>query len=135
MIIMLKHLPRGCLLKIWNIYKIDNSYQYPQIHACFINKVEDKLVGTDGIMDLFGKEARIFKYGSGSGCNYSAIRGKGEPLSGGADYLVDYYRFLKLGILWEVQLNQAGTTRRAARAVILNDDHPDLDGIYKLESN
>jgi ribonucleoside-diphosphate reductase alpha chain len=78
------------------ISQVNSSYQYPQIHACFINRVEDKIVGKDGIMDLFGKEARIFKYGSGSGCNYSNIRGKGEPLSGGG-ISSGLLSFLKIG--------------------------------------
>lgn len=107
------------------IREIGNSYQHPQIHACFINRVEDKLVGENGIMDLWAKEARVFKYGSGSGCNYSAIRGKNEPLSGGG-YSSGLLSFLKIGDAVGGAIKSGGTTRRAARMVILDDDHPDL---------
>jgi ribonucleoside-diphosphate reductase alpha chain len=106
-------------------YKVENSYQYPQIHACFINKVEDKLVGENGIMDLFAKEARIFKYGSGSGCNYSDIRGKGELLSGGG-VSSGLLSFLKIGDTVGGAIKSGGTTRRASRMVLLNCDHPDI---------
>ena len=108
-----------------DIVKLNNSYEAPQIHACFINRVEDKLVGPNGIMDLWGKEARIFKYGSGSGCNYSAIRGKNEPLSGGG-VSSGLISFLKIGDAVGGAIKSGGTTRRAARAVILDDTHPDL---------
>ena len=107
------------------VVKMSNSYEAPQIHACFINKVEDKLVGPDGIMDLWVKEARIFKYGSGSGCNYSAIRGKNEPLSGGG-VSSGLLSFLKIGDAVGGAIKSGGTTRRAARMVILDDNHPDL---------
>ena len=107
------------------ITKLNNSYEAPQIHACFINGVEDKLVGPNGIMDLWTKEARIFKYGSGSGCNYSKIRGRNEPLSGGG-YSSGLLSFLKIGDAVGGAIKSGGTTRRASRMVILNDDHPDL---------
>ena len=102
-----------------------DCFERPQIHACFINKVEDKLIGDNSIMDLWNKEARIFKYGSGSGCNYSAIRGKGEPLSGGGTSS-GLLSFLKIGDAVGGAIKSGGRTRRAARAVIVNDDHPDL---------
>jgi ribonucleoside-diphosphate reductase alpha chain len=103
-----------------------DAYEYPQIHACFINKVEDKLIGQDGIMDLWNKEARIFKYGSGSGCNYSNIRGKGEPLSGGG-ISSGLLSFLKIGDTVGGAIKSGGTCRRSARSVILNIDHPDVE--------
>ena len=108
-----------------DILKVNNSYAAPQIHACFINQVEDKLIGPDGIMDLFTKEARIFKYGSGSGCNYSAIRGKDEPLSGGG-FSSGLLSFLKIGDTVGGAIKSGGTTRRASRCLILDDNHPDL---------
>jgi len=107
------------------IVQVPSSYQYPQIHACFINQVEDKLIGRNGILDLFSKEARIFKYGSGSGCNYSNIRGKGELLSGGG-VSSGLLSFLRIGDTVGGAIKSGGTTRRAARSVILDCDHPDL---------
>src|SRR5208337_3950079 len=107
------------------ISEVGNSYKAPQIHACFINKVSDNLIGPGGIMDLWSKEARIFKYGSGSGCNYSDIRGKNEPLSGGG-VSSGLLSFLKIGDAVGGAIKSGGTTRRASRMAILNDDHPDL---------
>ena len=107
------------------IYQVDNSYERPQIHACFINDVEDELIGPNGIMGLLQKEARIFKYGSGSGCNYSKIRGKNEPLSGGGKSS-GLLSFLKIGDAVGGAIKSGGTTRRAARMAIVDDDHPDL---------
>ena len=102
-----------------------DSYERPQVHACFINKVEDKVSGPDGIMDLWNKEASIFKHGSGSGCNYSAIRGKNEPLSSGG-VSSGLISFLKIGDTVAGSIKSAGKTRRAARMVVVNDDHSDL---------
>src|SRR5208282_1847225 len=102
-----------------------DCYERPQVHACFLNKVEDKLIGDDSIMDLWNKEARIFKYGSGSGCNYSAIRGKGEPLSGGGTSS-GLLSFLKIGDAVGGAIKSGGRTRRAARMVIVDVDHPDI---------
>src|SRR5271157_2693511 len=106
-------------------FKETHSYKLPQLSACFINKVDDKLIGPDSIMDLWTKEARVFKYGSGSGCNYSAIRGKGEPLSSGGTSS-GLLSFLKIGDVTAGAIKSGGKTRRAARMVIVNDDHPDL---------
>jgi ribonucleoside-diphosphate reductase alpha chain len=108
-----------------NVEISGNSYSAPQIHACFINRVEDDLIGPDGIMALWAKEARIFKYGSGSGCNYSAIRGKDEPLAGGGKSS-GLISFLRIGDTVGGAIKSGGTTRRAARMVILDDNHPDL---------
>jgi ribonucleoside-diphosphate reductase alpha chain len=108
-----------------SVYQVDNSYERPQIHACFINDVEDELIGPNGIMGLLQKEARIFKYGSGSGCNYSKIRGKDEPLSGGGKSS-GLLSFLKIGDAVGGAIKSGGTTRRASRMVIVDDDHPDL---------
>src|SRR5208283_5371479 len=106
-------------------FKETHSYKLPQLSACFINKVDDKLVGPNSIMDLWTKEARVFKYGSGSGCNYSALRGKGEPLSSGGTSS-GLLSFLKIGDVTAGAIKSGGKTRRAARMVIVNDDHPDL---------
>ncbi len=107
------------------ILHVFNAYEAPQIHACFINKVDDTLVGNDSIMALWTKEARIFKFGSGSGCNYSAIRGKNEPLAGGG-VSSGLMSFLKIGDAVGGAIKSGGTTRRASRNVIVDVDHPDL---------
>ncbi len=104
----------------------NSAYEHPQPHACFILSIADTLVNEGGIMDLWTREARIFKYGSGSGTNFSNIRGKGEPLSGGG-LSSGLMSFLKIGDRAAGAIKSGGTTRRAAKMVILNADHPDIE--------
>ncbi|HXG08771.1 MAG TPA: vitamin B12-dependent ribonucleotide reductase [Gemmataceae bacterium] len=103
-----------------------NSYEYPQAHACYIQSIQDDLVNEGGIMDLWVREARIFKYGSGTGTNFSAIRAEGEPLSGGGKSS-GLMSFLKIGDRAAGAIKSGGTTRRAAKMVILDLDHPDIE--------
>ncbi len=103
-----------------------SSYERPQPHACFILSIADTLVNEGGIMDLWTREARIFKYGSGSGSNFSNLRGKGEPLSGGG-LSSGLMSFLKIGDRAAGAIKSGGTTRRAAKMCILNVDHPDIE--------
>jgi len=106
--------------------KSEDAYTRPQPHACFIQSIKDDLVTDGGIMDLFLREARLFKYGSGSGTNFSTIRGKGEPLSGGGTSS-GIMSFLKIGDAAAGAIKSGGTTRRAAKMVILNVDHPEIE--------
>ncbi len=103
-----------------------NAYERPQPHACFIQSVTDDLVNEGGIMDLWTKEARLFKYGSGTGSNFSAVRGRGEKLSGGGRSS-GLMSFLKIGDAAAGAIKSGGTTRRAAKMVIVNADHPDIE--------
>ncbi|MCQ3804626.1 MAG: vitamin B12-dependent ribonucleotide reductase [Acidimicrobiia bacterium] len=103
-----------------------DSYSRPAPHACFILKVEDDLVNPGGIMDLWLREARIFKFGSGAGSNFSAIRAEGEKLSGGGSSS-GVMSFLKIGDRAAGAIKSGGTTRRAAKMVILDIDHPDVE--------
>ncbi|MFN0117964.1 MAG: vitamin B12-dependent ribonucleotide reductase [Elusimicrobiota bacterium] len=103
-----------------------NAYEHPQPHACFIQSVSDDLVNEGGIMDLWVREARIFKYGSGTGSNFSAIRGSGEPLSGGGKSS-GLMSFLRIGDRSAGAIKSGGTTRRAAKMVTLDVDHPDVE--------
>ncbi len=102
-----------------------NAYQRPQPHACFILSVDDDLVNEGGIMDLWVREARIFKYGSGVGTNYSNIRADGEKLSGGGTSS-GLMSFLKIGDRAAGAIKSGGTTRRAAKMVCLDLDHPEI---------
>ena len=95
------------------------------VHNCFIQSVSDDLVNDGGIMDLWTREARIFKYGSGSGTNFSNLRGANEPLSGGGKSS-GLMSFLRIGDRAAGAIKSGGTTRRAAKMVILNLDHPDI---------
>jgi ribonucleoside-diphosphate reductase alpha chain len=106
--------------------KSRNAYERPQPHACFIQSVSDDLVNDGGIMDLWVREARIFKYGSGTGSNFSHIRGDGEPLSGGGRSS-GLMSFLKIGDRAAGAIKSGGTTRRAAKMVVLDLDHPDIE--------
>lgn len=108
------------------VTKSTSAYERPQPHACFILNVEDNLVKKGGIMDLVTREARIFKYGSGTGSNFSNIRGKDEPLSGGG-YSSGLLSFLKVNDRSASAIKSGGTTRRAAKMVTLNADHPDIE--------
>jgi len=105
--------------------KSTNAYERPQPHACFILSVEDDLVNDGGIMDLWVREARIFKYGSGVGTNYSNIRADGEKLSGGGTSS-GLLSFLKIGDRAAGAIKSGGTTRRAAKMVCLDLDHPEV---------
>lgn len=103
-----------------------SAYERPQPHACFIQSVSDDLVNEGGIMDLWQREARLFKYGSGTGTNFSRIRSEGEPLSGGGRSS-GLMSFLKIGDRAAGAIKSGGTTRRAAKMVCLDLDHPDIE--------
>ncbi len=104
----------------------DSAYEHPQPHACFIQSVADDLVNEGGIMDLWVREARLFKYGSGTGSNFSKLRGDGERLSGGGRSS-GLMSFLKIGDRAAGAIKSGGTTRRAAKMVIVDTDHPDIE--------
>ena len=104
----------------------EDAYTHPQPHACFIQSVDDDLVNEGGIMDLWVREARLFKYGSGTGTNFSRIRGENEPLSGGGKSS-GLMSFLKIGDRAAGAIKSGGTTRRAAKMVCLDLDHPDIE--------
>jgi ribonucleoside-diphosphate reductase alpha chain len=106
--------------------KSDSAYKRPQPHACFILSVEDDLVNEGGIMDLVTREARLFKYGSGTGSNFSRIRAANERLSGGG-VSSGLLSFLKIGDRSAAAIKSGGTTRRAAKMVTLDADHPDVE--------
>ena len=108
------------------VEKSKNAYERPQPHACFILSVKDDLVGQGGIMDLWQQEARLFKFGSGTGSNFSKLRGEGEPLSGGGKSS-GLMSFLKIGDRAAGAIKSGGTTRRAAKMVTLDIDHPDIE--------
>ena len=108
-----------------HLKKSTSAYERPQPHACFILSVEDDLVNDGGIMDLWVREARIFKYGSGVGTNFSTIRGEGEKLSGGGTSS-GLMSFLKIGDRAAGAIKSGGTTRRAAKMVCLDLDHPEI---------
>ncbi|MGB0683530.1 MAG: vitamin B12-dependent ribonucleotide reductase [Magnetovibrionaceae bacterium] len=102
-----------------------SAYEHPQPHACFIQSIQDDLVNEGGIMDLWVREARLFKYGSGTGTNFSNLRGEGESLSGGGKSS-GLMSFLKIGDRAAGAIKSGGTTRRAAKMVICDVDHPDI---------
>ncbi|CAM5768048.1 vitamin B12-dependent ribonucleotide reductase [Labrys miyagiensis] len=103
-----------------------SAYEHPQPHACFIQSVADDLVNEGGIMDLWVREARLFKYGSGTGSNFSALRSEGERLSGGGRSS-GLMSFLKIGDRAAGAIKSGGTTRRAAKMVVVDADHPDIE--------
>ncbi len=103
-----------------------SAYERPQPHACFIQSVADDLVNDGGIMDLWVREARLFKYGSGTGTNFSKLRAEGEPLSGGGRSS-GLMSFLKIGDRAAGAIKSGGTTRRAAKMVTVDVDHPDIE--------
>ena len=103
-----------------------SAYEHPQPHACFIQSIEDDLVNDNGIMDLWVREARLFKYGSGTGSNFSKLRGENEPLSGGGKSS-GLMSFLKIGDRAAGAIKSGGTTRRAAKMVVVDIDHPDIE--------
>ncbi len=102
------------------------AYEHPQPHACFIQSVDDDLVNENGIMDLWVREARLFKYGSGTGSNFSALRSENEKLSGGGRSS-GLMSFLKIGDRAAGAIKSGGTTRRAAKMVVVDVDHPDIE--------
>ncbi|MBR0901499.1 vitamin B12-dependent ribonucleotide reductase [Bradyrhizobium liaoningense] len=106
--------------------KSKSAYEHPQPHACFIQGVGDDLVNEGGIMDLWVREARLFKYGSGTGSNFSRLRGEGEKLSGGGRSS-GLMSFLKIGDRAAGAIKSGGTTRRAAKMVVVDVDHPDIE--------
>ncbi|MGX5666185.1 vitamin B12-dependent ribonucleotide reductase [Rhizobium daejeonense] len=108
------------------LVKSKSAYEHPQPHACFIQSVEDDLVNEGGIMDLWVREARLFKYGSGTGSNFSYLRGEGEKLSGGGRSS-GLMSFLKIGDRAAGAIKSGGTTRRAAKMVVVDIDHPDIE--------
>ncbi len=112
--------------KSGKLVKSKSAYEHPQPHACFIQSVTDDLVNEGGIMDLWVREARLFKYGSGTGTNFSSLRGDGEPLSGGGKSS-GLMGFLKIGDRAAGAIKSGGTTRRAAKMVICDADHPDVE--------
>ena len=103
-----------------------SAYEHPQPHACFIQSVSDDLVNDGGIMDLWVREARLFKYGSGTGSNFSRLRGEGESLSGGGKSS-GLMSFLRIGDRAAGAIKSGGTTRRAAKMVTVDVDHPDIE--------
>ncbi|KRS17490.1 vitamin B12-dependent ribonucleotide reductase [Roseovarius indicus] len=109
-----------------DLTKSSSAYEHPQPHACFIQSVADDLVGDGGIMDLWVREARLFKYGSGTGTNFSSLRAEGEALSGGGKSS-GLMGFLKIGDRAAGAIKSGGTTRRAAKMVICDADHPDIE--------
>ncbi len=103
-----------------------SAYEHPQPHACFIQSIQDDLVNEGGIMDLWKREARLFKYGSGTGTNFSTLRGSAEGLTGGGKSS-GLMSFLKIGDRSAGAIKSGGTTRRAAKMVICDVDHPDIE--------
>jgi ribonucleoside-diphosphate reductase alpha chain len=112
--------------KTGRLTKSASAYEHPQPHACFIQSVKDDLVNDGGIMDLWTREARLFKYGSGTGTNFSPLRGQDEKLSGGGKSS-GLMSFLKIGDRAAGAIKSGGTTRRAAKMVIVDIDHPDIE--------
>ncbi len=103
-----------------------DAYTHPQPHACFIQSIDDDLVNAGGIMDLWTREARLFKFGSGTGTNFSKLRGENERLSGGGKSS-GLMSWLKIGDRAAGAIKSGGTTRRAAKMVCLDMDHPDIE--------
>src|SRR6202008_700833 len=112
--------------KSGRLTKSTSAYEHPQPHACCIQSVKDDLVNEGGIMDLWTREARLFKYGSGTGTNFSSLRGRGEKLSGGGNSS-GMMSFLKIGDRAAGAIKSGGTPRRAAKMVIVDVDHPDVE--------
>lgn len=116
------------------VTKLKDAFLRPQSQACYILGIEDNLVGKDGILEHTLKEGRIFKNGSGAGANYSHIRGKDEPLSGGG-YSSGLMSFLKIPDTSSGAIKSGGTTRRSARMVLVNADHPEVEPFVKWKSD
>ncbi|MEM7739489.1 MAG: adenosylcobalamin-dependent ribonucleoside-diphosphate reductase [Pseudomonadota bacterium] len=109
-----------------SVQEVEDVYANPQPHACFIQSVQDTLVGEGGVFDLITREAKLFKFGSGSGSNFSALRGADEPLSAGGT-TSGLISFLKVADTAAGAIKSGGTTRRAAKMVVLDLDHPDIE--------
>jgi len=116
--------------KTGKLVQSESAYEHPQPHACFIQGVSDDLVNEGGIMDLWVREARLFKYGSGTGSNFSKLRGENEKLSGGGRSS-GLMSFLKIGDRAAGAIKSGGTTRRAAKMVTVDIDHPDIEAYIK----
>src|SRR5271166_667854 len=116
------------------LVKSKSAYEHPQPHACFIQSVADDLVNEGGIMDLWVREARLFKYGSGTGSNFSLLRGENEKLSGGGRSS-GLMSFLKIGDRAAGAIKSGGTTRRAAKMVVVEVDHPDIEAYIDWKVN
>jgi ribonucleoside-diphosphate reductase alpha chain len=116
------------------LVKSKSAYEHPQPHACFIQSIKDDLVNEGGIMDLWVREARLFKYGSGTGTNFSKLRGDGEKLAGGGRSS-GLMSFLKIGDRAAGAIKSGGTTRRAAKMVIVDTDHPDIEQFIDWKVN
>ncbi len=112
--------------KSGKLTRSESAYEHPQPHACFIQSIQDDLVNEGGIMDLWVREARLFKYGSGTGTNFSSLRAANEPLSGGGKSS-GLMGFLRIGDRAAGAIKSGGTTRRAAKMVICDMDHPDIE--------
>ena len=123
-----------CDPKTGDVKQSEDAYTHPQPHACFILSVDDDMVNKGGIMDLWVREARLFKFGSGTGTNFSKLRGNGEPLSGGGKSS-GLMSFLKIGDRAAGAIKSGGTTRRAAKMVCLNLDHPDIETFIDWKVN
>jgi len=108
------------------LMRSQSAYERPQPHACFIQSIGDDLVNEGGIMDLWVREARLFKYGSGTGTNFSSLRGANEALSGGGKSS-GLMSFLKIGDRAAGAIKSGGTTRRAAKMCVVDIDHPDIE--------
>lgn len=115
-------------------YETTNSYENPQPHACFIQPISDNLIEDGGIFDLLKKEARLFKHGSGTGTNFSNLRGKSEKLSGGG-ISSGLMSFLKIFDTAAGSISSGGVTRRAAKMVCLNLDHPEIEDFIDWKMN
>ena len=120
--------------KSGEVRRSEDAYTHPQPHACFIQSVKDDMVNEGGIMDLWTREARLFKFGSGTGTNFSQLRGMGEPLSGGGKSS-GLMSFLKIGDRAAGAIKSGGTTRRAAKMVCLDLDHPDIEDFINWKVN
>jgi ribonucleoside-diphosphate reductase alpha chain len=103
-----------------------DTFSHPQVSACYILGIEDDLVNEGGIFDGVLREARIFKGGSGSGANFSKLRSAGEKLTGGGTSS-GLMSFLRVFDRAAGAIKSGGTTRRAAKMVVLNADHPDIE--------
>ena len=108
-----------------NAVKSTSSFERPQAHACFILGVKDDLFGENGIFDTARREAQIFYFGSGSGSNYSSLRAKGEPVTGGG-LSSGMMSFLEVYDVGGGAIKSGGKTRRAAKMDICSDTHPEV---------
>ncbi len=123
-----------CEPETGEVKRSQDAYTHPQPHACFIQSVDDDMVNEGGIMDLWVREARLFKFGSGTGTNFSNLRGADEPLSGGGKSS-GLMSFLKIGDRAAGAIKSGGTTRRAAKMVCLDLDHPDIEEFINWKVN